>query len=106
MKIALFNGTVVTTNGLYRISDIDVENVKKLIDENGFISAIGHQSTAEIISDLLKINVSMNRIQFKQEVGQKAIAFKLNQRPPEGVILSRDEIEKIGYSFRLIERLE
>lgn len=106
MKVALFNGTVATTNGVYRISDISVEDVKDLIMKNGFISAIGHQSTADIISDLLNIKVSMNRIQFRQQVGQKAVAFKLNERPPEGVILSRDEIEEIGYSFKLMERLE
>lgn len=106
IKVAIFNGTVATTNGVYRISDIDLDSVKKLICKNGFISAIGHKSTAETISDLLNMNIDMSRINFKQEVGQKAIVFKLNKRPPEGSILSREEIEEIGYSFKLMERLE
>ena len=106
MKIGIFNGTVTTTNGIYKISDIDVDDAKKLIFKNGFISAIGHESTAEVISDTFNIDIPMNRINFKQQVGQKAIVFKLNKRPPEGSILCRDEIEQIGYSFKLMERLE
>lgn len=106
MKVGIFNGTIATTNGIYKISDIDVENAKKLLCENGFISAIGHRATAEAISDAFNMDIPMNRMNFEQEVGQKAIVFKLNKRPPEGCILSRDEIEEIGYSFKLMERLE
>lgn len=106
MEIGIFNGTVATTNGVYKISDIDVEDVKKLICKNGFISAIGHEATAEAISETLNINIPMNRIDFKQQVGQKSVVFKLNKRPPEGSILCRKEIEEIGYSFKLMERLE
>ena len=106
MKVGIFNGTVATTNGVYKISDIDVDSAKKLICKNGFISAIGHKSTAEAISDSFNMNIPMSRINFKQQVGQKAVVFKLNKRPPEGSILCRDEIEQIGYSFKLMERLE
>ena len=106
MKIVIFNGTVATTNGIYKVSDIDIKKAKELLWENEFISAIGHEATAQAISDTFNIKIKMNRINFKQEVGQKAIVFKLNRRPPEGIILSRDEIEEIGYSFKLMERLE
>lgn len=106
MKVGIFNGTIATTNGIYKISDIDTEKAKKLLCENGFISAIGHSATAEAISEVFNMDIPMNRINFEQEVGQKAIVFKLNKRPPEGCILSRDEIEEIGYSFKLMERLE
>lgn len=106
MEVGIFNGTVATTNGIYRISDITIDDAKKLISQNGFISAIGHQATAEAISDAFNVNIPMNRINFKQQVGQKAIVFKLKNRPPEGSILCRAEIEEIGYSFKLMERLE
>jgi hypothetical protein len=106
MKVGIFNGTIATTNGIYKISDIDIEDAKKLLCENGFISAIGHEATAEAVSDEFNMDIPMNRINFIQEVGQKAIVFKLNERPAEGCILSRDEIEAIGYSFKLMERLE
>ncbi|SET09579.1 protein of unknown function [Natronincola peptidivorans] len=104
--VALFNGTVVTTNGVYRISDITIDEAKELIKEYGYISAIGHEATAEAMSDLLEVSVTMNRIQFYQGIGQKAIVLKLNIRPAEGAILNRPEIESIGYSLKLMERLE
>jgi hypothetical protein len=106
LPVALFNGTVATTNGLYSIKDIDVEDAKRFIKQNGFISAIGHEATAEILSKILDADVPLNRIQFHQEVGQFAIAFKLNVRPSEGDILNREEVEKIGYSLKIMERIE
>lgn len=104
--IAVFNGPVVTTTGLYRVSNISVEDAKELLRNNPVISAVGHKASAEIISEVLDADVPMNRIQFSQQKGQKAIIFKLNTRPPEGVILNRAEIEAIGFTFRLMERIE
>lgn len=106
LPVALFNGTVATTNGLYSIDDIDINAAKKYIKEYGFISAIGHEATAEIMSIILDENIHMNRIQFHQEIGQKAIALKLKERPPEGTVLTRKEVEDIGYNLKIMERLE
>lgn len=106
MKVGVFNGTVATTNGLYRVSDLSVSEAKELLTENGYISAIGHESTAKIISEVMEMDIPMNRINFTQMVGQKAVVFKLNRRPEEGTILTRQQVEKVGYSFKLMERLE
>lgn len=106
LPVGLFNGTVATTNGLYRISDIDLNCAKEFLKQNGYISAIGHDATAEIMSELLGYHIPMNRIQFQQEVGQIAIVFKLNKRPPEGEILNRKQVEEIGYKLKIMERLE
>lgn len=104
--IALFNGTVATTNGLYSIEDIDLDTARKYVMKYGFISAIGHEATAEIMSKILCKDIKMNRIQFHQEVGQIAIVFKLNTRPPEGTILNINELEAIGYKLKLMYRIE
>lgn len=106
LPVALFNGTVATTNGLYSISDIEIATAREFVKKYGFISAIGHEATAEIMSDLLDEDVPMNRIEFKQEVNQIAIAIKLNKRPNEGIILNKDEVNGIGYSLKLMERLK
>ncbi len=106
LPIALFNGTIATTNGLYRVSDISQSEARKLIKEHSYISAIGHEATVEIMSEILNVSVAYNRIQFKQALGQKAIVFKLKERPIEGLVLSKEEIVKIGYSLKLMERLE
>lgn len=106
LPVALFNGTVATTDGVYSIQDIDAETAKACIEKFGFVSAIGHEATAEIMSELLGTAIPMNRIQFYQQVGQKAIVFKLNERPPEGVVLSKEEIKRIGYCLKIMERFE
>lgn len=67
------------------------------------MSAVGHESTSQILTKLLEREIPLNRIQFKQEKGQKALCFKLLGRPEEGKILSLEDIEKIGYEFKLLE---
>lgn len=104
--IALFNGTVVTTNGIYEVSDVEVEEARELIHTYGFESAIGHEATAELMSELLRQPIRMKRIQYHQEVGQIAIVFKLNIRPDEGVILDKAEVEHIGYCLKKMIRLK
>jgi hypothetical protein len=67
-----------------------------------FISAIGHDSTADIMSTLLGTTVSVNRISITPKVGDKCLCFKLAQRAPEGVILNRQQIEELGYHWVLM----
>ncbi|WP_350342846.1 YddF family protein [Proteinivorax tanatarense] len=106
LPIALFNGTVATTNGLYSIQDISIEDAKNLVEKHGYISAIGHKATADILSEVLDKNVKMHRVQFQQKVGQIAIVLKLNERPPEGSILDKAEMEEIGYKLKIMKRIE
>lgn len=106
LPIAIYNGTVVTTDGLYRISPLSVNDAKVLASNHQLISAIGHQAAADLLSELLLTKVSPNRVRFTQQVGQLAIALKLNQRPPEGAILSKEEMLEIGFTLKLIERIE
>lgn len=103
--VAILNGAVITAEGEYSCRTISLEEAKIIVcSANKIISAVGHQSTAEIITDLLGIKVSFNRINFQQKTGQQALVFKLNIRPPEGTILTRNEIEKIGYYFQLMTK--
>lgn len=105
MTIAILNTPILTDVGTYKLSSITLEQAQKLVNENDFDSYIGHQATSEILSILLGTEVPMNRQQFKQEVGQKAIIFKLNSRLQEGQVLTTiQEIESIGYTFQLLER--
>lgn len=105
MTIAILNTPILTVEGNYKLSSITLEQAQKLVNENDFDSYIGHQATSEILSILLGTEVPMNRQQFKQEVGQKAIIFKLNSRLQEGQVLTTiQEIESIGYTFQLLER--
>ena len=105
MKPTILNTSILTNFGSYEYQKISLEDAKAVVS-NGFNSAIGHQSTADILTSLLGVNVSLNRIQYSQKVGELALVFKLNGRPEEGAILSREEIEKIGYEFGLLRRIK
>lgn len=102
--VALLNTSIITIDGNYSCKTISLDDVKSIIDGAVLDSAIGHDSTAKIMTDLLGVDVPVNRQQFMQNVGQRAIVFKLRGRAPEGIILSLQEIEKIGYDFKLLMR--
>jgi len=104
-KLAILNTTILTCDGSFELKTISLEESREIVNLYGdnIISAIGHQSTADIMTKLLKIDIKVNRIMFKQEPGQQALCFKLNGRPEEGKILSENEIEQIGYEFKLLK---
>ena len=105
MKLAILNTSILTTTGRFELKDITLEEAKKLVKENEILSAVGHQSTADILTTLLETEVPMNRIMFEQETGQKALVFKLNGRPEEGKILTVEEIHQIGFKFQLLTKI-
>ena len=107
-KLALLNTSILTTAGAYRLIDITLDDARRIVSDHAgnLDSAIGHQSTAEIMTTLLGTEIPVNRQMFTQEVGQAALVFKPNGRPPEGKILTVEEIEEIGYKFQVLKRLE
>ena len=106
LPLALLNTSILTTSGTYQLDDITLDQARETIANSYKVdSAIGHQSTAEIMTTLLDTEVAVNRQMFVQQVGQKALVFKLNGRPQEGKILTIDEINEIGYKFQLLTRI-
>jgi Domain of unknown function (DUF1874) len=107
-QLALLNTSILTAYGNFTYAPMVLTDAQIFVQTAyhglGCLSAIGHESTAAILTELLEIPVAVNRIQFAQEVGQDALVFKLKGRAPEGVILSKAEIEKIGYEFGLLTR--
>jgi len=101
--VLILNCAIITAHGNYDYQPITVSYAQNAI-KNGFVSAVGHEATAKILSEILEVKIPQNRIQAKQEIGQEAIVFAMNQRIPEGKILSREEIEQIGYSLNLLSR--
>lgn len=105
MKLGVLNTSIVTADGRYELRTITLDKAQKLAHSNGLDSAVGHESTAAILTDLLQVEVPVNRQLFAQQVGQAALVFKLNGRPPEGRILTREELEKVGFTFKVLTRL-
>ena len=101
--IALLNTSILTSFGSYSYESISLDKAKELV-ANGHRSHIGHESTASVMSALLDTYVAFDRTPYSQQVGDRALVFKLNGRPPEGRILTREEIESIGYTWGLLIR--
>ena len=103
--ITILNTSILTTTGTFRLDDITLEEAKNLVHNNDILSAVGHKSTADILTTLLEKEIPANRIEYAQNVNEKALVFKLNGRPEEGKILTADEIQKIGYKFQLLTKV-
>lgn len=103
--ITILNTSILTTTGTFKLNDITLEEAKNLVHNNEILSAVGHKSTADILTTLLEKEIPANRIEYAQNVNEKALVFKLNGRPEEGKILTADEIEQIGYKFQLLTKL-
>ena len=102
--VTILNTSILTNYGSYTYEALTLEEAQELV-KAGFDSAVGHQSTCDVLTELLGVEVSLNRKQYSQEIGDRALIFKLNGRPEEGKILTREEIEEIGYSFGVIFRV-
>lgn len=105
MKITIMNCSVMTGSQdmIFLRRKINLADAKRLISNHEWQSAVGHSSTAEIISNLLGIDCPVNRFQYCQAPGEVALVFQLNGRPPEGKILTADEIETIGYTWYSVQ---
>ena len=104
MKVAILNTAILTSDGEFTLTTITVDEAKNLI-KDGFDSFCGHEGTCLILSELLEVEVPFNRAMFTQQPGQSALVFKLRGRPAEGVILTREDIEEIGYDLIVLRRL-
>jgi hypothetical protein len=79
-----------------RLERIDVERARNILS-GGFFSAVGHEGTAKALSQLLGINVPVNRTTIFMKQGDVAVHFFLKTRLPEGQILGEDEIKKLDF---------
>lgn len=106
MKITLLNASIITTYGTFEFQPVSVSEAKELVKNHEVVSAIGHAATADILSDLLEIEVKPNRLDYSQNIGDTALIFKLKSRISEGKVLNRAEIEETGYELGIMRRLK
>jgi len=103
MTIYLFNAPIVPINydkydrAVVRFRRISIDEAKEFLSRHEFISAIGHEGTARLLTELLGIPITVNRITVQLEENDIFIAFMLKQRLPEGVVLTKEQLEKLDY---------
>jgi len=76
---------------------LTIAEAREILQSNSFISAIGHEATAKLLSSLLNINIPVNRISVYLEPGDIGIHFFLKTRLPEGKILTESELKQLDF---------
>jgi uncharacterized protein DUF1874 len=108
--LTILNTSILTSYGKYSYEPVSLEQARKLVrayQEGGWVqSAIGHQSTADLLTMLLEYPVTVNRIEFKQSGNDVALVFKPKERIGEGKVLTREALQAIGYEFGVLVRTE
>jgi len=101
--IYVLNSPILTSMGVFKYSEISIEDASSILGSNNFTSAVGHQSTAEVMSRILKVEIPTNRVRIQMEPGDRAIVFQLRTRLPEGRVLSKEELESLPFTLGLLE---
>ena len=103
-KMYLMNTTMMPNNvGTYVAKPIDSAAAVALMSECERVSAIGHESSAQAMSAVLGESIQHNRLTIALESGDSMLCLKLRGRPPEGAILTKEQMDEIGYDLVLVE---
>jgi len=76
MALYLLNSAVLTAFGTYSYSPLPPEEARRLVS-GGFTSAIGHPETARVASEILGVEVPVDRVEVHMEPGDRAIVVRL-----------------------------
>lgn len=105
MTTYIINAPILPNFGSYEFSPLTTGQAKTLL-RSEFVSAIGHESTAKLLSHVLGQEIAVNRIQVTLQVGDVAIIFRLKQRLPEGKVLNETELFVSPFELGLLTRLQ
>jgi len=130
----LFNTTIVPNEGTFTNRKVTTDRAREILkatyrqpsaeymadwagaqgaswaDPGGYdyISAIGHQGSADAFNAVFKdlsLDVRVNRIQATLKPGDQALCLKIIGRLQEGQILTLEELERVGFEFYLITNI-
>jgi hypothetical protein len=102
---ALLGFYALKSVGRLRI-EVDTDKLVGLISEfvtETPVSAVGHKSTADLLTKLLGFEVAYNRVQVRLEKNDVALVFQLLTRLEEGRVLTEEELKNISYKLYLVE---
>lgn len=91
--------------------EVGLDKVKTLLKE-GFNSAVGHQSTADLLSELTGVKVPCERKEVKLHPSDRGVIITLSFRPEEGRVYSLEELleflreKKIKFYYFYVGPLE
>lgn len=106
MTLYVINAPVLTEYGLWEFSGpLTISDAQSIL-ALGFVSAIGHEASAKVLSQVLNIAIPVNRIHIKMQPGDDALILRLPQRLPEGKVLDETELKTLDFELGLLKRLK
>lgn len=106
MTLYIINSPVLTGYGLWELTGPLVSDDARALLARGFVSAIGHEASAEVLSQILNITIPVNRIHIRMQTGDEALILRLLQRLPEGKVLDEIELKTLDFELGLLKRLQ
>jgi len=89
--LSMITPSLLQQGVIIKANPISLEEVKALIAES-FVSAVGHESTARILSKMLGSDVPFNRVQIAITGEDIIVSFQFMVRLPEGKVLGEEEV--------------
>ena len=104
MRRYLLNSPVLTDWGRWRFDGpVGLEAARDFLAP-GFESAVGHDGTAEVLSEVLGVAVPTSRRAIRMAPGDRALVFRLLDRPEEGVVLDAQSLAGQRWAFGILVR--
>lgn len=82
---------------------VSLDPLKLLLPEGTVKSVVEHQATASVLSQLLGIPVSSNRVPYTLSKDESLVVFQLKTRLEEGKVLSEDELKALEFDIFVVD---
>ena len=96
-----FSLSMITPPTTLTVVEASAEDVKNILNQ-GFVSAIGHEATAKIITTQLGVNVPVNRVSISLKRGDTLLVYQLLKRLEEGKVLSEQEMMQVPAKWYVV----
>jgi len=91
-----FSVNMLATNVItLRFRRISLDLVKEMVKGGNYLSVVGHEGTAILLSNLLGVEVPVNRTNYVFNPADVLLVFTVPFRLPEGRTLTYEEVKKI-----------
>jgi len=102
----ILNTPILTSWGRYEFRPLGIDEARELLaSESSFVSAVGHEGTAKVLTQLLGVEIPENRVRIEMKAGDRALVFRLLVRLPEGKVLGEEELKELPFELGLLEKI-